>query len=81
MVGDTDVSDHPLFPGLQRCFVQAGAVTGLGAEGWVVELVDVHIVGAQIVQGGVQVLPELLRVLGGGLGGDITLFLFVTSLD
>ena len=37
------------------------------------ELVDVHIVGAQIVQGGVQVLPELLRVLGGGLGGDVDL--------
>lgn len=33
-----------------RGFVQAGAVTGLGAEGRVVELVDVHIVGAQIVQ-------------------------------
>ena len=73
VVGDADVSDHPLSLGLQCGFVQAGAVTGLGAEGRVVELVDVHIVGAQIVQGGMQVLPELLRVLGGGLGGDVDL--------
>ena len=73
MVGDTDVADHPFFLGLQRRLVQAGAVAGLGAERRVVELVQVHIVRPQVGQGGVQVFPEVFRILCRRLGGNVHL--------
>ena len=73
MIGQADVADHSLFLGLQRGFIQAGAVAGLGAEGGVVELVQVDVLSAQVPEGGVQVLPEILCVLGGGLGSNIDL--------
>ena len=70
MVGDADKADFPLLFGLLHGLVQAGAVPGLGAEGRVVELVDVHIVGPQQPQAGLQVLPEALHRGGRRLGGD-----------
>ena len=73
MVGDADVPHHTLRFCFQYGLVQAGAVAGLGAEGRIVELVQIDVVRPQIVQRGVQVLPELLRVLGGGLGSDVDL--------
>ncbi len=37
------------------------------------ELIQVDVIGAQVPEGGVQVLPEILCVLGGGLGSNIDL--------
>ena len=71
MVGDADVADLALCLGLQSRLVQACAVTGLGAEGGVVELVDVDVVGLQHLQTVVQMLPEGLRIFGAGLGSDV----------
>ena len=73
MVGDADVPHHAICLGLQHGLVQAGAVAGLGAEGRIVELIQINVIRPQVVQGGVQILPEFLRVLGGGLGGDVDL--------
>ena len=73
MVGEADVPHHALCLGLQHGLVQPGAVTGLGAEGRIVELVQIDVVRPQVVQRGVQVLPELLRVLRRRLGGDVDL--------
>ena len=70
MVGDADVADLALCLGFQHGFVKAGAVSGLGAEGGVVELVDVDVVGLQPLQTGAQMLPEDLRRGGRSLGGE-----------
>ena len=70
VVGDADVADLPLGLGLLHGLIQAGAVPGLGAEGGVVELVEVDVVGFQKAQAGLQVLPEALCGGGGGLSGD-----------
>ena len=73
MVRDADVPDHALGFGLLHGLVQAAAVTGLRAEGRVVELIQVDVIGAQVGQGGVQVLPEVLCILRRRLGGDVHL--------
>ena len=73
MVRDADVPDHALGFGLLHGLVQAAAVTGLRAEGRVVELIQVDVIGAQIGQGSVQVLPEVLCILRRRLGGDVHL--------
>ena len=68
VVGDADVADLALGFGLEHGFVQTGAVAGLGAEGRVVELIDVDV--AQVGQADLQIGPELLCCCGGGFGGD-----------
>ena len=73
MVRDADVPDHALGFGLLHGLVQAAAVTGLRAEGRVVELIQVDVIGAQVGQGSVQVLPEVLCILRRRLGGDVHL--------
>ena len=71
VVGDADVPDQTLGLRFQRGIVQAGGVSGPGAEGRVVELVDVNVVGAQVFQGGMQILPEILCGFRRRLGGDV----------
>ena len=57
----------------QRGFVNAIAVTGFGAEGGIVELENIDVVCLQALEGLVQICPEILRVLGGRLGGNLHL--------
>ena len=70
VVGDADKPDLPLGFGLLHGLVQAGAVPGLRAEGRVVELVHIDVVGLQQAQAGFQVLPKALHRGGRGLCGD-----------
>lgn len=71
VVGDADVPDQALGLRFQCGIVQAGGVSWPGAEGRVVELVDVNVVGAQVFQGGMQVLPESLCGFRRRLGGNV----------
>ena len=70
VVGKADEADFPLGFGFQHGLIESCAVSGLGAEGGVMELVDVDIVGFQKAQAGFQILPEAFHSSGGGLGGD-----------
>ena len=70
VVGDADVAHFALLLRLQHGFVEAGAVAGLGAEGGVVELVEVDVVGAQQAQACLEVAPKGVGRGGTGFGAD-----------
>ena len=70
VVGDADMADLTLALCLQRRVVEAALIPGPGTEGRVVELIDIHIVRPQVFEGGLQIPPKALRVLGVRLGGD-----------
>ena len=70
VIGNGDVADLSLAPGLQSGIIQAVRAPWTGTEGGVVELIDVDVVGAQSAQAGLQILPELLRRLCGGFRGQ-----------
>ena len=55
---------------LEHALVHAGPVAFFPALSHLVELVDVDIVGAQVSEGCIQILPESLRRFCSGLGGD-----------
>ncbi len=74
VIGNADVADHALGLGFHHGFIQAGVISRLGAEGGIVELVNVNIVGLQGFQAGVEILPEILCLQGGGFGGDHNIF-------
>ena len=70
VVADADVADLALTLGLHSRIVKAVRSAGLGAEGGIVELIDIDVIGVQHFETGLQVLPHLLGVGSGGLGGD-----------
>ena len=70
VVGDADVAHLTLALRLEHGFVEAGAVAWAWAEGEVVELVEVDIVGAQEAEAGLEVGPEGVGGGGAGLGAD-----------
>ena len=71
VVGQADVPNFSGLFGLQHTFIQTRTVPGLGAEGRVVELVEVDV--SQVGEAGLQILPEHLHTLGFALGGNIDL--------
>ena len=70
VVRDAYVVHLALPLGLEHGLVEAAAVVGLGAEVGVVELVDIHVVGLQQPQGGVQVVPEAAHGGVAAFGAD-----------
>ena len=75
VVGDADVPHHPLALHLHQVLV-GGVLLG-GAEGRVVELENVNVIGLHPPQAQLQVALHHVRVAGGGVGafgGDDNLF-------
>ena len=66
--------NQPLLLRCKHALIHARAVPWLVALRQVVELIDIDIVRLQESQRSLQILPESLRGLGMGLGGDIDLF-------
>ena len=54
--------------------VKSGSVARLRAEGWIVELIDVNVIRAQIVQGNAKLLPEFIRIGSRRLRRNIDFF-------
>ena len=67
VVRDRNVANFALLFRLERRVVQAVFSTRLRAEGGIVELIDVDVVGFQRAETGLQILPEALRRLRAGL--------------
>ena len=67
VVRDRNVANFALLFRLERRVVQAVFSSRLRAEGGIVELIDVDVVGFQRAETGLQILPEALRRLRAGL--------------
>ena len=71
VVGNGDKADLTFLLGLQGGVVQSVLPAGLGAEGGIVELIDVDMVCLQVAQTGLQMGGQLFPGLGVGLGGQV----------
>ena len=65
-----DMGDFSLLLGIEHALVHAGAVAWLVALVDAMELVQVHMIGAQKAQRRFQILPKRLGGAGLGFGGD-----------
>ena len=70
---NADVSDETFLLSFQKTFVHACPIAGSVALRDHMQLIDVNIVGSQVLQRRLQILPEAFRCLCGGLGRDIYL--------
>lgn len=70
VVSDADMTYFALLLGLEHGLVEASAVAGFGAEGGIVELVEVNVVGAEEAEAGFEMLPEVFDASGTSLGAD-----------
>ena len=71
VVGYSDVPDLAALLCLEDGLVETGSVTRKRAEGRIVELIDVHIVGLKHLECGFQVFHELVSGLGSCLGCNV----------
>ena len=58
MVGNANVPDFALGLGLQHRLIQSGAIARLGAERRRMKLIQINVVGPEVFQAGLQVLPK-----------------------
>ena len=68
MVGNANVPDFALGLGLQHRLIQSGAIARLGAERRRMKLIQINVVGPEVFQAGLQVLPKGLSIGSAGLG-------------
>ena len=67
VVRDGDVADLALFFRFERRVVKAVLPARLRAEGRIVELIEIDIIGLERAQARLKILPEVLRRLRAGL--------------
>ena len=68
VIRDPDMADHSFFFRFKHCLVKPASISGLRTDCWIVELIDVHIICPQIVQGSLQLFEKFFCIGCGGLG-------------